>query len=381
MNNVRTNFGRRTAAIVALAACGCSGTGGTNPTGAAGFTVLGANGGASGAATSGGGGASPMGGGGSPSSGTGATGVGAMLGAGGVPGSGGATSTGGANGAGGASGAAGASGGVSGAGGAAAGGASGAGGMSGAGGAVAMGEKPPCLKDPKELVMIGDSYVNWTTHTFPADMNAASMLDIADFAVGGTSMGSGGIGLIPPQFDTALMTHPTIVAVIADGGGNDILVPDIAMFPDGAQCKAMGAQSASLPQCQQIVQKALDAGHQLFVHMADKGVKDVVFFFYPHVPNGTWLAADPNGMLDYALPKIKAECDGAYETSLKANPAKPIRCHFVDLVPVFEGHAEYFANADLHPNPTGSKAMAAAVWAKMKQDCVGQPASSGCCAP
>lgn len=380
MKNVSTNFGRRTAAIVALAACGCSGAGGSGPTGAAGFTVLGANGGASGAANSAGG-SSPTGGassqGGSPSNGTGA-----MLGAGGVSGSsGGAISTGGTNGAGGASGAAGASGGVSGAGGAAAGGASGAGGMSGAGGTVAMGEKPPCLKDPKELVLIGDSYVNWVTHTFPADINAASMLDIADFAVGGTSMGSGGIGLIPPQFDTALMTHPKIVAVIADGGGNDILVPDVVMFPDGAQCKAMGAQSASLPQCQQIVQKALDAGHQLFVHMADKGVKDVVFFFYPHVPNGTWLAQDPNGMLDYALPKIKAECDGAYQTSLTANPEKPIRCHFVDLVPVFAGHAEYFADADLHPNPTGSKAMAAAVWAKMKQDCVAQPVASGCCAP
>jgi hypothetical protein len=135
-----------------------------------------------------------------------------------------------------------------------------------------------------------------------------------------------------------------------------------------------------LPVCQQIVQTAIDAGHKLFVHMADKGVKDVVFFFYPHVPTGTWLAQDPNGMLDYALPKIQAECDNAYQTSLKESPGKPVRCHFVNMVPVFEGHPEYFAMADLHPNPTGSKAMAAAVWAKMKQDCIAQPASSGCCA-
>jgi hypothetical protein len=259
--------------------------------------------------------------------------------------------------------------------------AGGVGGMSGAGGAGGMAEKPPCLSDATQLVMIGDSYVNWTTHTFPADMNAASMLSIADFAVGGTSMGSGGIGLIPPQFDSALMTHPKIIAVIADGGGNDILVPDLNQFPMGDQCKAMGAQSAMIPVCQQIVQKALDAGRTLFFHMADKGVKDVVFFFYPRVPTGTWLAQDPNGMLDYALPKIQAECDGAYQESVMANPAKTLRCHFVNLVPVFDGHPEYFAANDLHPNPTGSKAMAAAVWAKMKQDCVAQPASSGCCTP
>jgi hypothetical protein len=297
-----------------------------------------------------------------------------MLGAGGVIGTstGGVTSAGGTNAAGGAAGGA--------PGGAPAGGMSGAAGMSGAGGTAPMGDKPPCLKDPKELIMMGDSYVNWITHTFPGDMNAVSMLDIADFAVGATSMGSGGIALIPPQFDTALMTHPKIIAVIADGGGNDILVPDLNQFPQAADCRAKGAEAPSIPDCQKIVQKALDAGHQLFIHMADKGVKDVVFFFYPRVPNGTWLAADPNGMLDYALPKIQAECDGAYQTSLKESPGKPIRCHFVNMVPVFEGHSEYFADGDLHPNPTGSKAMAAAVWAKMKQDCVAQPASSGCCA-
>jgi hypothetical protein len=305
-----------------------------------------------------------------------APGSGAAVGTGGVlaTSSGGTASSSGGSGTGGAD----ATGGASGASGGGAAG-SAAGGVGGAGGAAPAGPKPQCLEDPNQIVMIGDSYVNWVTHTFPADINAASMLDIADFAVGGTSMGSGGIGLIPPQFDTALQMHPTIAAVIMDGGGNDVLVPDTTMFPNGAECKAMGAQSPSIPDCQAIVQKAIDAGHKLFLHMADSGVKDAVFFFYPKVPTGTWLAQDPNGMLDYALPKIQAECDNAYQTSVQANPAKPIRCHFVNLVPVFDGHPEYFAMGDLHPNPMGSKAMATAVWAKMKQDCVAQPASSGCC--
>jgi hypothetical protein len=51
------------------------------------------------------------------------------------------------------------------------------------------------------------------------------------------------------------------------------------------------------------------------------------------------------------------------------------------MVPVFEGHADYFAPSDIHPNPAGSKAMAAAIWEKMKQDCIAQPESSGCCTP
>jgi hypothetical protein len=334
--------------------------------------------------SSGNGGTTPTGYGGTPGTGN-VPGGGGSLGTGGSPPGGGGvgpTSGGAGPGTGGGSPMGGAGGSSGGAGGAATGG---TGGMSGGGGTGGDGTdegKPPCLKDSTQIVLIGDSYINWGTHTFPADINAASMLTIQDFAVGGTSMGSGGIGLIPPQFDTALQSHPNILAVIMDGGGNDVLLPDAAMFPNGAQCKNMGAQSPMIADCQKIVQKALDAGQALFLHMADKGVQDAIFFYYPHVPLGTLLGGtDPNGMLDYAQPKIKAMCDGAYQTSTAKNPMKPIRCHFVPLVPVFDGHMEYFASGDVHPNPMGSKAMAAAVWAKAKADCVAQPASSGCCTP
>jgi hypothetical protein len=266
-----------------------------------------------------------------------------------------------------------------------AGGASGApntGGTVGGSGGGAPIEKPPCLGNPNQIVMIGDSYMMWVSHTFGADMNAAASMTIENFAIGGTSMGSGGIGLIAPQFDTALTTHPNPIAVIMDGGGNDVLVPDTTQFPRGGDCKMMGAQSPSIPDCQKIVDKALAAGTELFLRMATAGVKDVMFFFYPHVPLNTLVGGtDPNGMLDYAIPKIKAACDGAYQLSLQLDPTKTLRCHFIDMVPVFAGHADYFALTDIHPNTAGSKAMAAAIWAKMKQDCVAQPASSGCCSP
>jgi hypothetical protein len=270
------------------------------------------------------------------------------------------------------------------------------GGVAGSGGSAAGGapggdagpdvqlpaEPPPCLNDDSEIVMIGDSYINWVSHTFPADMNQVSGMNIGNYAIGATSMGSGGIGLIAPQFDTALQTHPNIKVVIMDGGGNDVLVPDTAQFPQGGECKNRGAESPTIPDCQKIVDKALQAGTDLFIRMAEAGVRDAVFFFYPRVPTNTLVGGtDPNGMLDYALPKIEAACEGAYELSLEINPDHPIRCHFVDMVPVFDGHPEYFAAADIHPNAQGSRAMAEAVWAKMQAECVGQPASSGCCTP
>ncbi len=69
-------------------------------------------------------------------------------------------------------------------------------------------------------------------------------------------------------------------------------------------------------------------------------------------------------------------CEGAYERT-----GHQLRCHFVDMIPVFDGHPEYFAAADIHPNFEGSAAMARAVWDKMVAECVGQHESSGCCTP
>src|SRR5262249_12100762 len=146
------------------------------------------------------------------------------------------------------------------------GGAVGTGGAGGAGGAPPR--KPPCLKDDDEIVLIGDSYINWVSHTFGPDMNAASGMQIENFAIGGTSSGSGGIGLIAPQLDTAVKAHPKIVATIMDGGGNDVLVADTAQFPHGGDCKMLGKDSPNVPDCQKIVQKALDAGRDLFMKMA-----------------------------------------------------------------------------------------------------------------
>ena len=54
-------------------------------------------------------------------------------------------------------------------------------------------DKPVCpgRRPLSQIVLIGDSYINWVSHTFPTDIDNASMLTIEDFAIGGTSMGSG----------------------------------------------------------------------------------------------------------------------------------------------------------------------------------------------
>jgi lysophospholipase L1-like esterase len=194
-------------------------------------------------------------------------------------------------------------------------------------------------------------------------------------AVAGTAMGSGGLfGLIPPQFDQALMVSTDIRLVILDGGGNDILLP-AAGSPD---CKNMMGNSTN-PACQAIIAKALAAGSTLMGHMADSGVKDVIFFGYPHVPSSSLGGSNGNELIDYATPLTQKSCDG----ELAATGGK-LTCHFIDMRQPFAMNGGYsnISTADgVHPTQSGQTIMANEIWKVMKSSCLGQPVSSGCCTP
>jgi len=92
------------------------------------------------------------------------------------------------------------------------------------------------------------------------------------------------------------------------------------------------------------------------------------------VPANTILSgSQPNEILDYALPMVKDFCDGR-----EAKTGGKLRCHFVDMVPVYEGHTDWF-NEDIHPNSKGSAGMAKHLWQVMKDKCLGQKSGSDCC--
>jgi hypothetical protein len=242
-----------------------------------------------------------------------------------------------------------------------------------AGGPVAN-LKPKCVKKPSQVMVIGDSYINWISHTFPQDLDKLTGGGWRMEAIGAYSMGSGGIGSIPSQYDLSIALDPDAHTILMDGGGNDILVadPTLDFFGD---CKT--EKSATLMNCQTIVQKALDAADSLLQRASKAGIRDVVYFFYPHVPEGTALGGPkPNVILDYALPKVRDFCDG-----VEAKTGGKTRCTFIDLVPVFEGHPEWFVEGDIHENSDGSKQIAQKVWDVMRSKCIAQPEASGCCEP
>ena len=234
--------------------------------------------------------------------------------------------------------------------------------------------KPKCVKKDSQVLVIGDSFINWISHSFPEQIKTASKQNWRMLAIGGTAMGSGGIGRIPDQFDQAIKADPDAHTALMDGGGNDVLVADLGLDPFGA-CRDTG--SSKNPNCQKIVKLALDAADALLKRSADAGIRDVVYFFYPHIPENRLIGGPhPNEILDYAIPMVKSFCDGA-ETRTQGK----LRCHFIDLVPIFEGHSDWFDADGIHENSMGSAAMAKEVMRVAEEKCIGQPADSGCCEP
>jgi hypothetical protein len=237
--------------------------------------------------------------------------------------------------------------------------------------------RPKCANEDSQVLLIGDSYINWPSHSLPANLAELSGQNWRLEAIGGTSLASGGIallgvGFIPDQFDRAMAADPDAHTIVMDGGGNDVLLRDTAIAPNS--CTRSG--SSLDPGCQRVVSLAVDAANDLMVRAATQGIRDVVYFFYPHVPARTILTEDdPNEILDYSLPLSMALCEGAEERTGGA-----LRCTFIDMVPVFDGHAEYF-NEDIHPNQVGGRVMAEKVWEVMEEHCLGQKSDNDCCEP
>jgi lysophospholipase L1-like esterase len=225
--------------------------------------------------------------------------------------------------------------------------------------------KPPCLKQPSEVVLIGDSYINYINNIAPR-LAALAVEDGAlmrgqqyrDRAVAGSSLATGGLSKIPPQLDTALREDPNIKFVIMDGGGNDVLLGEQQCLEDGAEM---------ISSCTEVATKAIATAKTMLEKMRGSGVAEVVQFFYPHVPAG---GAD---LSDWAIPMYKATCEGA--------STETFRCHFVDTRATFEGKAGYIGADGIHPSAAGADALAEQLWGVMKENCVAQPASSGCCTP
>jgi lysophospholipase L1-like esterase len=249
-----------------------------------------------------------------------------------------------------------------------------------AGDAASAGFKPPCLAKGAELALVGDSWINYVLGQLLAPaLQSRAQTDGAlaagdaynDQAVGGTSLASGGLGLIPDQWPTAkaaaMRAGTSVKFVVMDGGGNDVLLGN-------QTCLDNGVMRDKDPSCQKTVMDATAAGAKLQMQMKADGVKQGLYFFYPHVPAGGW------DVLDYSLPMAKATCESMNDANY--------HCTFVDTREAFQGAgntgvamANLIGPDGIHPSAAGEAVLADLIWKTMKDNCMAQNASSGCCTP
>ena len=86
---------------------------------------------------------------------------------------------------------------------------------------------------------------------------------------------------------------------------------------------------------------------------SDGTVEHVIYFLMPELASIPGVAA--------LRPLLQQAC-----------AQSPVRCHFLDLQPLWTGHPEYTASDGLLPSDAGGGVIAGAIWALMQQNCIAQ---------
>jgi lysophospholipase L1-like esterase len=175
--------------------------------------------------------------------------------------------------------------------------------------------------------------------------------------------------------DNAVPNPSDIKVVITDGGGNDVLIGNTS-------CETTAPPGNT--SCAKTISDALDKATSMIQEGAQKGVKSLIYFFYPHLSTaGGGILQSPapaiNDTLDYAYPLAEKVCCGSSFTSSVTNyscvghPVPGTTCVFIDTRPAFEGHlADYIKSDNVHPSPAGAQVIANLIWAQMQAHCIAQ---------
>jgi hypothetical protein len=122
--------------------------------------------------------------------------------------------------------------------------------------------------------------------------------------------------------------------VISDGGGNDLM----------SACPAPATSSCP------VVQTTFNAVRVLFDSMAAGGTQRVLWMRYPDPQGTNWATLKTNQ--DLFNPLVKNLCD----------TIKSLKCFWIDLRPVWEGHYAQYTTDGIHATNAGGTATAEAFW-------------------
>jgi hypothetical protein len=198
---------------------------------------------------------------------------------------------------------------------------------------IHLGDCPQAQVDADAVLWIGDSWIlnPGTQQTRVRDLaREAGAIGLADNYVVAAQPGAF-MADIAGQYDTRQADTVKVEVLIMDGGTWDTLI-------------ANGSDAS--------VASAASAFTQFLAKVASDGtVKHVIYFLPPELPGIPGVAA--------LRPLVQQAC-----------AQSAVRCHFLDLQPIWSGHPEY--TEGIFPSDTGARVVADEIWSIMQAQCIAQ---------
>jgi lysophospholipase L1-like esterase len=151
------------------------------------------------------------------------------------------------------------------------------------------------------------------------------------------------------QYNIARNDNPNIDTIVMDGGGNDILIPAIALF-DPYNCKTQWYQFGRLSStCKNFIDDIYVDAVNLLNRMHADGVDNVIYLGYYYTKNGLFLLDSMEEAVDYGDMRLAQAC--RYSAA---------NCKFVD--PRASINDNNIILDGIHPNTEGSRKLANLIW-------------------
>jgi lysophospholipase L1-like esterase len=153
---------------------------------------------------------------------------------------------------------------------------------------------------------------------------------------------------VEQQIATANGDNPNSTVVVMNGGGNDILIPAVALDPYDCltQWYEFGRLSSS---CKGLIDDIYVDGVDLLNGLYADGVTQVIYLGYYYTKNGILLVDDLEEAVDYGDLRLSQACTNSI-----------VNCAFID--PRSTIRDSDITGDGVHPNATGSRKLADLIW-------------------
>ncbi len=206
--------------------------------------------------------------------------------------------------------------------------------------------------DNNQVIFVGDS-IFALSGKIQDHLEANAGQTFRRYTVSGAELTGGFLApSIPDQYAMAKADNPDIKTLVGDAGGNDILIPAIALDPNN--CKTDWYERGLSAKCKAYIDDLYVAGVDFLNTLEEDGVENGVLVGYYYVKNGF-----------FRLKNMKEAVDYGDEILARACEYTALDCTFIDPRPVI---AEKDIIWDgIHPADSGSEKIAELIWPALQK--------------